>query len=233
MTPYDAERQQDIDAEWDRVYEGRELDQSILMTDEQVKALGLKEYKPGYYYHDPRYPRLDPETRYLLDHPERVSWVDRRPGAPPPRFVPEFQARSPRWAEDMFAGDPEELAQRTEPKRVPVRSVSSESRFFSEDLPIRTTSLWLCQVCRKAFALWPREISWRRMVWGVRVSLVLRAPYVCTNCRIMRFKEQQPLGHLEHRPFWNNVIALVTGQSRTEISGVIRWINLCRKRHGW
>jgi hypothetical protein len=209
-----------------------QYDEHHVWTEEEVKALGLKEYKPGYYYHDPRYPVLDAKTRYLIDHPHRPPWLDRRPAAPPPRFVPEYQARSPRWAEDMFAGDPEELTQRTEPKRVPVKSIAPESQFFSEDLPVRTTSLWLCQVCRKDFALWPREISWHRMIWGVRVSIVLRAPYVCTNCRIMRFREQQPLGHLEHRPFWNNVIALVTGQSMTETIRPIRWINRWRKRRG-
>lgn len=190
---------------------------------------------------------LTEEDRFLLDNPA-PSWVERREKAPPPRIVGETRPvdtimfpghfgpdipryhpnkGEPAWDDEQFFGKTLEEWKGTvtsEPKRIPITSRLSEPLPFTTKNPRTTTSLWLCQVCRRAQAEWPREISWQRMIWGLRLSLVLRSPFACMNCRILRFEEQRSLGQRDHRLFWANVISLATDTTQTGTAGWIRWI---------
>lgn len=183
--------------------------------------------------------RSDPwtvEDRYLYDHPgpdwktkpKFIRGVDdllgnhRFDGTWDERYRPK--KGEPAWDEEQFFGSTLE--------NWPVKVTPTSSETGPESVKttlMRESSVWLCRICRNQPAHWPREISWRRVLWGVRFQIFLRTPLACENCRIMRFREFQALGRLEHRHFWQNLIALWDGEPYPTTSyrmrRAIRWRN--------
>lgn len=70
----------------------------------------------------------------------------------------------------------------------------------------RIMGLYRCRVCRNGFARWPSERAWRRMILGVSMTFVFRAPFACSPCRLLRFDEVAVLGDTRSRRFWNRVL---------------------------
>ena len=178
-----------------------------MITDDRLRELGYKEYRPGYFYDDPRHPHYSPEDRYLMDHPgpdwkTKPSLADQRP-----------QLRALREADLAGAQYSGGEIERTSslplprpPAPFPVASLDEE-----EPQDSRMTGLWVCRLCRKDFARWPTERAWRRDIFGLRLTIIFRSPLACTNCRLHRQKELVPLAREEYRPFWKNVIAVWEG----------------------
>lgn len=101
-----------------------------------------------------------------------------------------------------------------DPKPKPLRVLhTTEHAAFAQPAPGRkNVGLYICQVCRTEFALWPSEIAKKFGIFGATITVCLRSPIACTQCRFMRFKEVSRLGRLDHRPLWKNIFALVSGQ---------------------
>lgn len=254
MQPYDAERQAEIDAELEEQALAR-----FEMTDEQVEALGLKEYKPGYYFGDPRYPQFGPVDRFLMDHPgpdwktkskspklegsvwdeawkmgdtpedqARVEQFDHQfddARIPQPMPTPKsWPILNPGSAENTVGqgrkvpitfGEHRENTARFEQKDrdVVVRFEIQPEDSAVPETPPKLSGLYICRVCTKSFARYPRERALRLTVWGTQLTWVFRSPIACSNCRVFRFKEFQPLGKLDHRPFWNKVFQFWDGET--------------------
>lgn len=226
MQPYDLERQSDIDAEM------REIEKiwgPKVWTDEEVAALNLKEYKPGYYWDDPRHPTLGPVERYMYDHPgpdwrtkSKLRKGSNSPGA---------------WDDSMFSGAPLEVWNPppfSPPKVFPVSSNDAQEVVRVQaiydnpakedkqtDQRSKTSGFWICRICRRQLALWPRERALRLHRWGLSATLVFCAPLACTNCRVMFQPTMNALAVEDHRPFWTSMIAIWEGQGRSTSP---RWV---------
>lgn len=219
IQPYDLERQSDIDAEMQEI---ARIWGPKVWTDEEVQALHLKEYAPGYYYDDPRYPSIGPEDRYLMDHPgpdfrtkpplseeeQEQRWERKR----------RRRAGEPPYDEDLIGGptvdDWAPVPPRPLPKILPVTQGEADRIIQQRAAPendddsphLKTSGLWICRVCRKKFALWPSERAFRAFPYGLHITVVFRAPIACTNCRVFEQRVVQILGHQDHRDFWNRRI---------------------------
>lgn len=186
-------------------------------TEEEVQALNLKEYAPGYYYDDPRYPSIGPEDRYLMDHPgpdfrTKPSLADKAQELKRKRLAGE-----PRYDSDLIDGptvDDWKPTPRPLPKIIPVTQGEADRIIQQRVAPenedgsphLKTSGLWICRVCRKKFALWPSERAFRAFPYGVHITIVFRSPIACTNCRVFEQRVVQVLGHQDHRDFWNRRI---------------------------
>lgn len=130
MQPHDKERPDEIDAGW-AALEYHQM--GLTMTDDDVREMGHKEYKPGYFEDDPRYPGWNVKDRYLYDHPG-PDWKTKPPVVrgvddlvpnhsfgrvpPQPRYRPKKlepaqdgkpPVYSAAWDDDLLQLDPAEL----------------------------------------------------------------------------------------------------------------------------
>lgn len=150
-----------------------------LVSDEDLRNAGYREYFPGYFVEDPRYSHTA-EDRYLMDHPNPPKKI----GKHPLRTL-RVKSRGPAWDEEQFTGfDPNKEYEAR--RYLETRSPSPRVEDAAADVGGRTTDLWLCLVCRKTFALYPSEKAWRRTILGIRVRIVFRQPVACSNCRMFR-----------------------------------------------
>ena len=72
--------------------------------------------------------------------------------------------------------------------------------------------LYVCQICQRRAAEWPRERK-RRFdfrIWQPTLTYV--TPMVCSTCRIMRQPEVTALGKGRRR-FWKYVLAFLVGEA--------------------
>lgn len=174
------------------------------MTDEDVRAAGYKESTqyPGYFINDPRHPNFSAEERYLMDHPG-PDWRTK------PRLTPNKTV----WDDEQFAGQDIvtwDVPPVTPPKIIPVRSGNAEAILreatpdqvigYGTEATKRVMGLWVCRVCRKSFALWPRERAWRFETWGIRAAFVLRSPIACLTCRLWHAPTVARLAHATEHP---------------------------------
>lgn len=218
---HDAEHDDELLAAIDA---GEQLRLARLDPEFPVKH-NLKEHPnyPGYYYDDPRYPPIQPEDRYLMDHPGPDWRTKPKRDDPRPRTLPEQAAEHRRY-----------VRQNIELVPTPTPTPEVEIPFVQPDTPMKQYGFWLCRVCRKAMAIYPSEIAWRWKLLGLQGTVVFRAPLACPNCRIMRQSAVKALGRQDHRRTWMAIIALVTGEQYPTMSKrlarILRFRNWLVKR---
>lgn len=174
------------------------------------------------------------EDRYLLNHPG-PDWrtkprLSERERALATEHTERLKRGEAAWDEEQFSGL-EEFD--IEPyKKIPV-SASTESVIGEK---ITETGPYLCLICRAAPAFWPREIAWRRALFGLRFQILFRTPFCCTFCRVFRQSKVKTLGQQDYRPIWKRILALAQGEiyptASPRMAKLIRWRNWLALR-GW
>lgn len=185
-----------------------------VITDEYLRAKGLKEVYPGYFEGDPRYENsgFTAEDRYLYDHPGTPKNVSKLSS----RLPRNHDRTKPAWDEEQFIGSQDWVD--TQPSTPMTRHVCDtepadvHAGYVEFEPKQNFQGLWLCLVCRRDFARFPSEKAWRKEILGVRLSIVFRSPLACANCRVFRQNETKIFGHQGYRDFWGWVFALVQGE---------------------
>lgn len=212
-----------------------ELDRTLVLTDDEVRTMGHKEYKPGYFVDDPRYPGWAVEDRYLYDHPG-PDWKTKPPLAeedrPYERGVGKAQFRA---EQRIYESDGDESLQAVpRPETYNLRPEADRATIPVQATAGKFSGIWLCRSCRKQPALWPHEKAWRWKIWGVTGTIVFRSPLACTDCRVFNFRVTQALGRQDHRPFWNRVFLWQEGDG-FRVAKMLLWrrIVLWLRARGW
>lgn len=203
---------------------------------EEVKALSLYDERDDDDSDDPYAAYSDDEVAIELrierfgygPYLPPIPWTEKPPLRNDERMYDKGQGKAAFEAEQrhkmtQFVGTPN-----PEPSRV--LQTPGHAVYFTPAPSRKSVGLYLCRVCRTEFALWPTELAKKFSLFGVGLTVTLRTPIACTNCRIMRFKEVSRLGRLDHRPAWKNIFALVTDSEPPVLSLKMRVLVGWRRR---
>lgn len=147
-----------------------------------------------------------------------IPWTEKPPLRNDERVYDKGQAKEAFRQEQQFKLLQDFSRAPDQPTSQPVLHTPGHSIYFKPAPDRKSVGLYLCQVCRTEFAAWPTEIAKKFRLFGIGLTVTLRTPIACTNCRIMRFTEVSRLGRLDHRPVWKNIFALVTGSEPPVLS---------------
>lgn len=203
------------------------------LTDDDVRNLGYKESEeyPGYFVNDPRHPGWTVQDRYLMDHPGPNWRTKPQVKTPTPYHQRGMNSMTdtPVWDDMQFGGqDVSDWAPPPKPRPtiVPVKSGDAEKILRTkhdydldpdEDITSRVSGLWVCRICRKNFALWPSERALRFDKLGIQFTVIFRAPFACTNCRVFEFRTVQPMGQEGWRPLWQSILLRWDAPGRSKL----------------
>lgn len=226
-----------LDDLWDEDEQDDEQDDEQAMVDHQISVqkqleqnrndptyparMGLTESNnyPGYYHHDPRWFGLTVEDRYLMDHPGPNYRTKENLSHLGPKRMPE--------AREAWASMPDVVEQAEREVGQAQHYYELLTRLQAADAAM-PTGRYVCQVCERRVAQWPRERKARLnlLFWQPRITYV--TPFVCSPCRILRWPEVAKLGKGRRR-FWKNVLAVLLGENYPTAGPTVQRLNRYRR----